>query len=90
MNIHARRSATFSSRILAALILFVPLFAATQDLSRLSVPTDGNVSVEQIQLAISTIETREGLDDETREMVLEQLRDAESQMNASASNGCST
>ena len=80
MNISAHRSATLNSRILAALILFVPLFAATQDLSRLSVPTDGDVSVEQIQLAISTIETREGLDDETREMVLQHLRDAESQV----------
>ena len=80
MNISARRSATLSSRILAALMLFVPVFAATQDLSRLSVSTDGDVSVEQIQLAISAIETRDGLDDETREMVLKQLRDAESQI----------
>ena len=61
-------------------MLFVPLFAATQNLSRLSVPTDRDVSVEQIQLAISAIETRDGLDDETREMVLKQLRGAESQI----------
>ena len=80
MNISARRSATLSSRILAALMLFVPLFAATQNLSRLSVPTDGDVSVEQIQLAIGAIETRDGLDDETREMVLKQLWDADPQI----------
>ena len=61
-------------------MLFVPLFAATQNLSRLSVPTDRDVSVEQIQSAISAIETRDGLDDETREMVLKQLRGAESQI----------
>ena len=62
------------------MILFVPLFAATQNLSRLSMPTDSNVIVEQIQLASSAMETHEGLDEETRELVLMQLRDAESQI----------
>ena len=80
MNISTCRSATLSRGILAALILFVPLFAATQNLSRLSMPTDSNVIVEQIQLASSAVGTLEGLDDETRELALKQLRDAKSQI----------
>ena len=80
MNISTRRSATLSRGILATLILFVPLFAATQNLSRLSMPTDSNVIVEQIQLASSAVGTLEGLDDETRELALKQLRDADPQI----------
>ena len=80
MNISTCRSATLSRGILAALILFVPLFAATQNLCRLSMPTDSNVSVEQIPLASSAMDTHEGLDEETRELVLMQLWDADPQI----------
>ena len=41
---------------------------------------DGTVSGEQIETAIAAIEAREGLDEETREKVIDQLRDAQAQL----------
>ncbi len=43
-------------------------------------PADGPVSAEQIDSAISAIEAREGLTEETRSRVIEQLRDARVQL----------
>jgi potassium efflux system protein len=45
-----------------------------------AIPTDGTVSAEQIQSAIAAVEAREGLDDETRARVIDQLRDAQAQL----------
>jgi len=41
---------------------------------------DGSVSAEQIESAIAAIEAREGLEEETRSRVIDQLRDAQAQL----------
>ena len=43
-------------------------------------PTDGTISSEQIESAIAAVEAREGLDDENRARVIDQLRDAQAQL----------
>ena len=43
-------------------------------------PADGSISTEQIESAITAIEAREGLDEETRSRVIDQLRDAQAQL----------
>ncbi len=43
-------------------------------------PADGAVSAEQIDSAISAVEAREGLEEETRSKVIDQLRDAQAQL----------
>ncbi|MDJ0938863.1 MAG: mechanosensitive ion channel [Woeseiaceae bacterium] len=45
-----------------------------------SVPTDGVVTEAQIETAIQAIEVREGLGEETRGRVIDQLRDAQAQL----------
>jgi potassium efflux system protein len=45
-----------------------------------SVSSDEAVSVQQIEAAIAAVEAREGLDEETRTKVLDQLRDAQAQL----------
>ena len=45
-----------------------------------AIPTDGTISSEQIVSAIAAVEAREGLDDETRARVIDQLRDAQAQL----------
>jgi potassium efflux system protein len=45
-----------------------------------SIPTDGTISSQQIESAIAAVEAREGLDDETRARVIDQLRDAQAQL----------
>jgi potassium efflux system protein len=45
-----------------------------------AIPTDGTISSEQIASAIAAVEAREGLDDETRARVIDQLRDAQAQL----------
>ncbi len=51
-----------------------------------SVPADGTVSTEQIDSAIAAVEARDGLDEETRTLIVEQLRAARSQLSSRASN----
>ena len=45
-----------------------------------TIPTDGTISSEQVASAIAAVEAREGLDDETRARVIDQLRDAQAQL----------
>ena len=45
-----------------------------------TVPADGTVSIEQIAAAIEAIQAREDLDEESRAPILEQLRDAQAQV----------
>ena len=51
-----------------------------------AMPAEGAVESAQIENAISAIEAREGLDDETRGMILEQLRSAQTQIQNKAAN----
>jgi potassium efflux system protein len=45
-----------------------------------AIPSEGEVSAEQIESAITAVEAREGLDEETRNRVIDQLRDAQAQL----------
>ena len=45
-----------------------------------AIPSEGTISAEQIQSAIAAVEAREGLDEETRNRVIDQLRDAQAQL----------
>jgi potassium efflux system protein len=45
-----------------------------------TVPSGGTVSVEQLETAINAVSAREGLAEETRSAVIDQLRDAQSQL----------
>ncbi|MDJ0916997.1 MAG: mechanosensitive ion channel [Woeseiaceae bacterium] len=54
--------------------------AQTADSPIPSVRSNGDVGSEQIDVAIQNIEAREGLDDETRDLVISQLRDAQAQI----------
>ncbi len=51
-----------------------------------TVPAEGVLKTEEIETAIETIETRDGLDDETRSAIIEQLRAAQSQLQNRASH----
>ena len=58
-------------------------FAATPGRAESPVPplaADGSVSAEQIESAIAAVEAREGLDEDTRTRVIDQLRDAQAQL----------
>jgi potassium efflux system protein len=43
-------------------------------------PADGSITAAQIDSAIAAVEAREGLDEETRSKVVDQLRDAQAQL----------
>jgi len=43
-------------------------------------PADGSITAGQIESAIAAVEAREGLDEETRTKVIDQLRDAQAQL----------
>jgi potassium efflux system protein len=43
-------------------------------------PADGSITTAQIDSAIAAVEAREGLDEETRTRVIDQLRDAQAQL----------
>ena len=43
-------------------------------------PADGSITAEQIESAITAVEAREGLDEETRSRVVDRLRDAQAQL----------
>ena len=58
-------------------------FAASPARAESPVPplaADGSVSAQQIDSAIAAVEAREGLDEETRTRVVDQLRDAQAQL----------
>ncbi len=57
-----------------------PLPAAGQDFSIPGVTVDANATAEQLEAAIKAVETREGLQAETRSKVIGQLRDAQAQV----------
>jgi potassium efflux system protein len=82
-----RRSITRSSRIsllfsqfglLAITVLAGSLGWAASPIP--AIPTDGTISSAQIESAIAAVEAREGLDEETRTRVVDQLRDAQAQL----------
>jgi potassium efflux system protein len=50
-----------------------------------SIPSNGVITVEQIESAVAAVETQEGLDEETRGRVIDQLRDAQAQIQNRAS-----
>ena len=73
-------------------LLLVALFAAAFAVSPVwadspipALPADGAISPEQIESAIAAIEAREGLDEETRVRVIDQLRDAQAQLQNASS-----
>jgi potassium efflux system protein len=56
-----------------------------------AIPSEGTISADQIESAIAAVEAREGLDDETRSRVIDQLRDAQAQLqNALSSRSAAT
>jgi hypothetical protein len=60
--------------------LLVALPAVGQEFTLSGIATDGNVSVEQLESAIKSVEAREDLADEISSGVIEQLRDAQAQI----------
>lgn len=63
---------------LAALLLCTA--AAGSDSPIPAVPVDGAINAVQLETAIRAVEAREGLDEETRTTVVDQLRDAQAQL----------
>jgi potassium efflux system protein len=63
-----------------ALILAVTLAAAADDSPIPSIPSSGSISTEQLETAVNAIQARDGLDEETRSKVVDQLRDAQAQL----------
>ena len=77
--LRAGRTAKVTGALLMALLLISP-FANGQDFSISSTELDANVTLEQLETAIRDVEARENLDAETRSKVIEQLRDAQAQV----------
>ena len=82
-----RRSTTRSSRfpllssqlaVVATIVFAGSLVWAASPIP--TIPTEGTISAQQIESAIAAVEAREGLDDETRTRVVDQLRDAQAQL----------
>ena len=65
---------------LIALLLAVQPVIAQQELSIPGLRVDGSVSVEQLESAIEVVEMLEGLDEESRAKTIEQLQEAEIQV----------
>jgi len=66
--------------VILAGFLLVSIPAAGQEFSISGVAVDTDVTTEQLEAAIKAVEAREGLDAETRSKVVEQLRDAQLQV----------
>jgi potassium efflux system protein len=64
--------------IVACLLAALPV--AAQDVAIPRIGTDGSPSVEQLESAIQSVEAREGLSDEVRASIIDQLRDARTQV----------
>ena len=65
-----------------AVLLLASLPASAQEYSNFGVTLDASAAAEQIEAAIAAVEAREGLEAETRNEVVEQLRDAQVQVRA--------
>ena len=80
----ALRFAGIQSNRLATGILIALILAALpvvgQEFTISGIASDGNVSAEQLESAIKSVEAREGIADEIRGGVIEQLRDAQAQV----------
>lgn len=68
-----------TSRLIVLLLLFASLPSAGQDLSA-ATSAGADVSVEELAAMIESVETREDLDEPTKNSVLELLRDAQTQV----------
>jgi potassium efflux system protein len=75
-----RREAKALIRAAAAIIWLIACASSWSQTVIPSVPSDGSVSLEQIESAIAAVEVQEGFDDETRGRVVDQLRDAQAQI----------
>ena len=64
--------------MIACLLAALPV--AAQDVTIPRIGADGSLSVEQIESAIQSVAAREGFSDELRSSVVEQLRDAQTQI----------
>ena len=64
--------------MIACLLATVPV--AAQDVTIPRIAADGSLSIEQIESAIQSIAAREGISDEVRSSIVEQLRDAQTQV----------
>jgi potassium efflux system protein len=64
--------------IVACFLAALPV--AAQDVAIPSIGADGSPSVEQLESAIQSVEAREGLSDEVRASIIDQLRDAQTQI----------
>jgi potassium efflux system protein len=73
---------TFVTRAAGLIVtcFLVSLPAAAQDVAIPGIGADGSLSIEQIESAIQSIEAREGLSDEIRGSIIDQLRDAQTQV----------
>jgi potassium efflux system protein len=65
---------------LIVVCLLAALPVAAQDVAIPRIGTDGSPSVEQIESAIQSVEAREGISDEVRASIIDQLRDAQTQI----------
>ena len=70
---------TRTAGLIVACFLAAPPVAA-QDVAIPSIGVDGSLTVEQLESAIQSVEAREGLGDEVRSGVIDQLRDAQTQV----------
>lgn len=60
--------------------LLAALPVAAQEVAIPKLATDGILSIEQIESTIQSVAVREGIDDEVRNRIVEQLRDAQAQV----------
>ena len=71
---------TFGKALLVAAQLTVLPIVLAQDISAPETTSADDVTVEQLAESIRATEAREDIDDATRSRVIEQLRDAEAQV----------
>ena len=64
--------------VIACLLAALPV--AAQDVTIPNIAADGSLSIERIDSAIQSVAAREGISDEIRGSVVEQLRDAQTQV----------
>jgi potassium efflux system protein len=64
--------------VIACLLVTLPVSA--QDVTIPKITADGSLSIERIESAIQSVAAREGIDDESRSSIVEQLRDAQTQI----------
>ena len=80
VQVSARRKAMALMRAAGATVWLIAAASAWSQTVIPSVPSDGSVSMEQIESAIAAVEVQEGFDEETRGRVIDQLRDAQAQI----------